>query len=297
MRRVYIFISDLRIGGLIDFKALHTLLLRLQSILRLLEAEERVLIILGSIVEGNKQEFQSLIVHPVLKAKYASYIIKWMVDELAINEAVLVPGDGDLYKYDSKTIISLIKEELEELSVATKVVGEGYIIRVGDKKVMLCHTLREKLREYSMEKHDVDMVICGQHNVYVMTHRLILLPSFRWSSKLTRGVRGGLVITDDGVIIPIFLEQATDYSNPEIVDELDTWLHNIKQKILDKKRNNEPIRLCIDYRGYKKSRKLPRDLYQKIKIMLETGIPAAEIARKLGLDVTAVRFVQKGYEC
>ncbi len=250
--------SGLHIGGLIDFKALNTLLSRLQSILQLLESNERILTILGSIVEGNKQESQSLIVHPVLKAKYASYVIKWVVDELAINGVILVPGDGDLYKYNGKTIISLIKEELDELGVATKVIGEGYVIRVGDKKVMLCLTLRGKLREYSMEKHDVDMVICGQHKVYVMTHKLILLPSFKWSSKPIRSIRGSLVATDDGVIIPIFLEQATDYSNPEMVDKLDTWLHNIKRKILDKKRNDEPIRLCINYRGYKKSRKLSR---------------------------------------
>ena len=95
MKRAFIFISDLRIGGLIDFKALEVLLLRLQLILRILKPSERTLIVLGNIVEDNNQESQCLIAHPIQKAKYASYVIKWITGELAVDEVILMPGNND----------------------------------------------------------------------------------------------------------------------------------------------------------------------------------------------------------
>ena len=296
-----------------DFIALEVLILKLKSILQLLRIANRTLVILGNITEDNKQETQCLIAHPVQKVKYASYVIKWIAEELAADEIIIMPGDNDLHKYKGKTIISLIKEELEKLDTNTKIVNEGQVIKIGEKKVMLYHTIEELSRKDTGEsiesklknigadlinsgKYNTDILVCGQYHIFIMTPELIFLPSFQWSNNPMYGTKGCILITDNGLIIPVILKQMTDYNSPETVDELDSWLHNIKQKVLDT-RKHEKIRLCIDYKGYRKSRRLTRGLYKKIKLMLEAGLSSRAIARKLGIDPTVVRFVKNGYRC
>jgi len=145
-------------------------------------------------------------------------------------------------------------------------------------------------------EYDVDMIICSHYRVFIMSPELILLPSFQWSDNPMYKDKGGILMTDNGLVIPIVFKQMTDYSRSETIHELDNWLHNIGQKILSNK-ENEMIRLCIDYKGGKKIKWLSVELHDRIKSMLEAGTPVKTIAKNIGVSSTTVRFVKNGYEC
>jgi len=61
-------------------------------------------------------------------------------------------------------------------------------------------------------------------------------------------------------------------------------------------KSGDTVRLCIYYGEHRKSR-IRRDLYRKIKLMLEEGLTIAEIANRLDVDTSLVRYLENGYGC
>ena len=70
MRKVYIFLADLHVGHLMDYKALEVTVAKLQQLLQILKSEERMLYVLGNLTEGYKiREWDNPVMHPVQQAK------------------------------------------------------------------------------------------------------------------------------------------------------------------------------------------------------------------------------------
>ena len=59
-------------------------------------------------------------------------------------------------------------------------------------------------------EYGVDTIACGHYHVFAMSPELILLPSFQWSDNPMHRTRGGVLMTDEGLIIPIVYKQMTD---------------------------------------------------------------------------------------
>lgn len=307
---MYIFISDLHIGGLTDYRALEYTVYRIKQLLTTLKPNRRVLVILGDIVEGsNIHKYQQLVTHPTQQVKYAAYVIKWIVDELAVNKVIIIPGNHDLRSHEGKDLFSVVTEQLRKLGVSVEPKREGDIIKIGNKKVLLRHEIGYSSGGYAagltpklltnaliyLRQTGADVVVVGHYHVFAITSEVILLPSFQWSSDPKYWYRGSVVITDDWTVIPVITRNMTNYNSPTAIDELEEWLHSIKSKY--KKPTSSVIRLCREFDGYRRTRIVSAMLYNKIKTMIEAGVPLNAIARELGVDRSLVRFVKYGHPC
>jgi len=302
--------SDLHIGGLLDFKALEYTVYKTKQLLATIKPSKRVLVVLGDIVEGsNIHKYQHLVTHPSQQAKYAAYVVKWLVDELAVNKVIIIPGNHDLRSHEGKDLFSLILGHLRNLNVNVEVRKEGDIITIGNKKVLLRHEIGYSSGGYAggltpklltnalvyLRQTSADVVIAGHYHVFAITPEIILLPSFQWCSDPKYWYRGAVIVTDDWSIIPVITRNMTDYNNQEGVDELEDWLYNIRKRY--RYQNNGTIRLCRKFSGYKQTRVLPVQLYNRIKMLIEAGYPLNSIARELNVDRSLPRLVKYGHPC
>lgn len=179
---------------------------------------------------------------------------------------------------------------------------------MGRKKIVLMHSLGRgggyggptpKLllnANRILRKKKADVVYVGDYHLFGITDELVMIPSFQYSSDAKFWIRGIVIVTEDGVPIPILTLNETDYEdNEEEIEKLMEWLVNLQYKV--KRRAEETIRLCREFNSYRQTRYISRDLYNKIKELIEAGLPLNRIARMLGIDRTTIRIVKYGHPC
>jgi len=245
MKDVYVFISDLHIGGFTDWKALIYTVYKVKEILNVIKAKQRFLVVLGDIVEGAKiHEYQNLVFHPSQQPKYASMILQWIYDEIEVDKIILVPGNHDLRKHEGKDMITLVADNLRGMSIPYETKNEGDVIEIGGKRVILRHEIGKSSGGYAggstpklvnnaliyLREYKADMLICGHYHVYDIRPEIILLPSFQWDSDPKYWYRGAVIITDDWGIFPIITRNMSDFNDKGTLDDLEDWLHEIKKR-------------------------------------------------------------------
>jgi len=144
----------------------------------------------------------------ILLLKYATYVVKWLAEELTINNVVLVPGSNDLRQYNNEFLTNLLEEEHKQLSNDVKNVGEGSVIHDG-KKILLYISPRS-LGKHTSKRH-ADVPICGQHYRFEMGSDIILILSIKTLGN-QHVTTCCLMMTSDGIFIPVIFKRRTDFS-------------------------------------------------------------------------------------
>ena len=233
-REIAIFLSDLHIGGLFDYKSFNDLKEKIQrTVYYLTHTTDAIyhIFLLGDICDyQGLYKTQISFLRGFWQAEIAAKILFDFMQIFASNHKPslhLVPGNHDRRPEQGINLIDPLVQKLEKmmhkgLPFNICIHEEGEVVRICNKNFLIMHSvvprstgsyaggITPRILTAALimlnNRRDADIIVAGHHHVFAYTDTVLLLPSFQFSRDPKFNLRGIIIVAED-FIVPILKRQ------------------------------------------------------------------------------------------